>query len=345
MLAIATHIAAGKAWNNCLLEQKKVAMFFCEETQEEIGRKFSAIVDGWPDAEIKRAQTNLITVPLLGEDARLTNIERGQHSGSGKAEEFIRLLQDHDLRDGLVIFDHLQGFTSGDLNGSETATTISREGNKIVDATGASVVFAAHIAKGNINASELGQGFVSGSLAFENAARQLSGLINMPDEAAKIYAVQKSDYVHLGMAKNSYGGPTDGLWLKKVFKPKYHTVVLEPIELLKPAPANKLSINEKLANNIIDYIANHPLTTRNRLDALSGVHEEFKASKTRVRDALKWLIEEGRVEIHTITEKDRIQQSVPKQVKEVLRVIQQKAAREDSMKNMLAAFNPPSEGD
>lgn len=320
LISIAAHVAAGKDWNDAPLEEQKVAMFFCEEDKEEINRKFSALTETWPANDRTLAVENLLLIPLLGIDARLTIIEKGHYRGSGFTEEIIKLLTQHKLKNGLVILDHMQGFTAGDLNISETATAISREANKIVQSTGAAVVLAAHISKANIKATEVEQGFAVGSLAFENATRQLSGLIPMSEEQGKKLGVDgtRKEYVWLSLAKNSYGENNEGLWLKKVYSPLYHTIKLEPIILTAPIPAAKLSENQKLERRIIDYVNNHPFTTRARLDAISGLDGTLKASKTRVRDCVKGLIDSEQIEVRKVTERERLENRIPKQVIDVL---------------------------
>jgi hypothetical protein len=322
LISIASHVAAGKSWNGDPLRQQKAVMFFCEEDQNEVNRKFSAITSSWSQEERQAAEENLLLIPLVGVDARLTTIDKGHHGGSGVTEQIIGLLNQFEVKDGLVILDHMQGFTAGDLNLSETATAISREANKIVRCTGGAVVLAAHISKNNIKATEFEQGFAVGSLAFENATRQMSGLIPMSEEQAKKYGLEglKRDYVWLSIAKNSYGRTTDGVWLKKVLSPEYHTITLEPALLSIPIPAAKLSENQKIAKRIADYVAKHPNSTKNTLDRISGVNGEFKASKVKVRDCLKVMLETGEIEIHIVTAKERLEHSIPKQVKDVLRV-------------------------
>ena len=322
LMSIGIYIAAGKIWNGYSLKQKKVAMFFCEETQEEIDRKFSAIVDSWNDEEREEALKNFAAISFLGQDARLTLIDGKQYTGTGMAEQIIQFLKEFELKNGLVIFDHMQGFTSGDLNSSETSTSICLEANKIVEATGAAVVLAAHVSKNNIKAETVEQGFAVGSLAFENATRQMSGITYMSPEQAKKYGLegQQRDYVQLGVAKNSYGAITEGLWFQKVFSPKFHTVVFEPISLQVPISPAKLSAYQRLSSQLKDYLVKHPYTTKNRLDALSGKDEIFNESKSKIRDALKSLIDTGEIFLHSITDEERIEHSLSKQVKEVLRV-------------------------
>lgn len=337
LMTIACHVAAGKNWNNAPIQQQKVAMIFCEEESQEINRKFSAVTYDWTDEKRQLAIDNLLLIPLLGEDARLTVIEKNHYKGSGVAEELIDLFNNFGLADGLVIFDHMQGFASGDLNISETATAICREANKIVSATGSAVVFAAHISKQNIKAEEVEQGFAVGSLAFENATRQMAGLIPMTSENAKKFGVEqtRSEYVWLGIAKNSYGSSSDGLWIKKIVSSDYHTVVMEPVMLTPPIPPERLSEFEKISKRIVDYIAKHSNTTKNTIDGLSGRDGEFKASKAKVRDCLKALVDSGVVVIVEVTDNMRSQHSIPKQVKEVLRTNKDKTASKPADMNKL----------
>jgi AAA domain len=327
LLSIGCHVAAGKDWNGHPVRQQKVAMFFCEETQEEISRKFSAITEFWTNSERSKAISNLITIPLLGEDARLTEIDRNQYRSSGTTAKIIALLHQFELKNGLVILDHMQGFTAGDLNLSETATAICREANAIVDATGAAVVLAAHISKANIHAKEVEQGFAVGSLAFENATRQMSGMIPMSEEIARKFGLEatRKDYVRLALAKNSYGASDNGLWLRKVYTPNYHTIVIEPVDLITPVPASKLNEIQKISGSIYNYLLHNPFTTSNRIDMLSGKNGQFKASKDKIRTALKDLIEAGSVECSAISEQERKEHRIPKQVKNILRIKNAKA--------------------
>jgi hypothetical protein len=321
LIAIAAHIAAGKKWNDQPLQQTKVVIFSVEETQEELNRKFSALVDSWSPQERQAAIDNQLLVSLLGQDARLTVLERGQYRSSGIAEKMIQLVESFGLRDGLIILDHMQGFASGDLNISETATSICREANKIVDATGAAVVFAAHISKANIKAEDVEQGFAVGSLAFENSTRQMSGMITMTEEQAKKYCLEhcRKEYVWLGVPKNSYGNSSGGMWLRKVFSLKYHTVVMEPVMLSLPVPAARKSANEKLADRLVEYLTSNPWVTKNQLDGLAGEDGIFKASKQRIRDVLGSLIDTGWVDLHPVTAADKVTHGLGKQVNEVLK--------------------------
>jgi hypothetical protein len=216
----------------------------------------------------------------------------------------------------------MQGFVSGDLNSSETSAAISREANKIVDATGAAVVLAAHISKANIGAEKVEQGFASGSLAIENAARQMAGMIGMTEAAAKLYGLEatRHDYVRLEISKNSYGPAGAGMWMRKVFSLKHHTVVIEPVTLTMPLSAARKSANEHLGDRVAAHLGQNSWVTKNMLDGIAGEDGPLKASKAKVRECVKGLLDEGLLYLYEVTESDRSEHGIAKQVTEVLRL-------------------------
>jgi len=319
-VAVACHVAAGKDWNGTPVTALKVMMFCVEEMVAEINAKISACIFDWPEDVRNKCIRNLCVFSCLDGDYRLTKIDRNQYVGTGVADEMIAAIDQFGA--SLVIIDHLQGFASGDLNGSETATAMAREANKIVAATGAAVVLTAHISKANIGAQSVQQGFISGSLAFENAARQMVGLIPMPDADAKRFGVEamKSEYLKLEIPKNSYGPSGAGMYLRRMHQPSYHTVRIEPVSLTEPLPAVRQSAHETLCEKVIDYIKRHPDVTKNKLDAASGADGFFRASKVRVRAALDDLLKAGNVVMTPVTEVIRSRHQLGKQVKHLLEV-------------------------
>ncbi len=322
LIGHACHIAAGKSWNDQPIVQRKVFYFSVEETREELTRKFSAITQNWSDEERQRVTENLLLVPMLGQDVRLVTNERGSYHGSGVAEKMIGMAREFDLEDGVIFLDHMQGFASGDLNSSETATAICREANKIAEKTGSAVVFAAHISKANIKATSIEQGFAVGSLAFENALRQMVGIITMREEDAKKYGITQDhrQYSRLEVPKNSYGPSDGGIWLRKVYSPDYHTVVVEPVQLTSPVQQSFKSSNERLLEDVLTHLSTNQWITRNQLDGLSGKDGKFKVSKSRLRDVVAMGIDFGSIFVHTVSPEERNINGLAKQVKEVLRV-------------------------
>lgn len=324
VVSIACHVAAGKDWNGYKLRQAKVIIISVEETQAELDRKFSAVIESWTPTERQDAEDNLRLVSCIGQDVRLITTEYGKQLGTGWAEAIIKLANEFGVNgNGVVFLDHLQGFASGDLNSSETATGIAREANRIVDGTGSAVVFAAHISKGNIKAETVEQGFAVGSLAIENAARQLSGMIRMTEDQAKTYGFdedQRQNYRWLGLPKNSYGEANAGVWLKAEFVPKFHTVTMIPVTLTPVAKKRPTTANDALKQRIIDYLIRTPFTSGNQLDAACGQSGPLKASKAKVRSARDELIAEGRITSNPVTDAERKAYNIAKQVKEVYRV-------------------------
>lgn len=332
-LAMLAHCAAGKSWDGYPVTKSAAIMFCVEEVREELHRKYSALVAGWSEAERAECTKNLLLVSCVGMDARLTVIDYGAHRETSAPQEVIELAKEHEARCGVAIgticFDHLQGFTSGDLNGSETAVTLARAGNRIASGTGAAVVFTAHIAKANIGATELSAGFTTGSLAFENAMRQVVGLIPMSEDKAKQYGVEdfRKDYIWAGLIKNSYADPDSGCWLKKRVSTDYHTVVVEPACLVEPTKTKAKPANEALIDRIREYVAARQWVTRNQIDLAAGEDGPLKAGQTKVRAALSVMLEQGALVTHDVTETERQRHQLDKRVRQVLRVFGRQSSR------------------
>ena len=322
IIKIGAHIAVGKKWGDANLKQRRVIVFCIEENQAELNRKFGAAVKGWLDAERKLASDNLRLVSCLGMEARLTSFDERQVEGTGIAERMIEAAKEFDAN--VIVIDHLQGFVSGDLNLSDTATALSREANKIVSATGAAVVIAAHIAKGNINAQGVDHGFTTGSLAFENAARQVIGIIRMPDADAKKYGLEhiKHNYMRLEVPKNSYGPAGVGVYLAKVHVPDFHTITVESFTPQQPVSGKMQTRHERLKQDLLDHITKTVGATPNGLDGLAGMTGQFKASKETIRNAMKELVGDGATRLRYTSKEERKALSLSRQVKQVYEVVE-----------------------
>jgi hypothetical protein len=315
IITMAAHIAAGKAWGPDPITRRKVLVFCIEENQSELNRKYGAAVHSWSAVERGRAEENLRLISCLDRDARLTITVNRQVDVTGVSDEIIRAAKEFDAE--VIVLDHLQGFVSGDLNNSDTATALARASNKIVAETGAAVVQAAHIAKANINAQDVFDGFTTGSLAFENAARQVTGVIPLPDnDAKKLGPVDvKSDYLMIGMPKNSYGPSREKAYLRKVYVPDFHTITVEPYVPIARSPTR--STIDRIKDAILDHVKNHPGTTANSLDNLSGKAGPFRATKQDIRVAVQDLMSEGLLVSKTLTKEEREALGLPHQVTRV----------------------------
>lgn len=317
LISMAAHIAAGKSWGDALLTRRRVLMFFVEEEQQELDRKFGATTETWSDPERKAAADNLRLVSCLGRDVRLTLVE-----GYASAET---QLADHIINAGLafgaefIVCDHLQGFTGGDLNSSDTATSLARAANAIVAATGAAVVFTAHTNKAHIRVQTVDAGFATGNLAFENAARQVVGVIPVPEEEAKKLKIEaeSASYMVMEMPKNSYGPSRARGYLKRILVPDFYSVRVEPW-----APplgiSTVISAKERLETAIITVVRGTPGITRNKLEAQAGKKNALKASKDVVRKAIQNLLDEKVLEERAPTEAERKTHKLPQQVRTIL---------------------------
>lgn len=317
----ASHIAAGKPYDGSNIQQRKVIVFNVEENQDELNRKYGAAVNGWTDAEREAAADNLRLISCLNMDARLTCFDGRQASGTGLAEKMIDAAQTFGAE--VVVIDHLQGFVSGDLNLSDTATALSREANKIVSATGAAVIIAAHIAKHNINAQGVDSGFTTGSLAFENAARQVIGIIPMPDQVAKNHHLEhvKRNYMCIGVPKNSYGPAGGGAYIAKVPVPSFHTITVEPFTPRTPVSGAVQTRQDKLKQKLYAYVTDNTGVTQNQLVKLAGLKGQFNASKETIQGAMEELRSDLLVELRNVSSEERKRLKLPRQVKQIYEVM------------------------
>ncbi len=311
----AAHMAAGKAWGGDPIVRRKVLVFCIEESWEELNRKYGAAVHSWMDEERAKAEENLRLISCLDRDARLTNAVGRQVDVTGVCDQIIRAAK--EFRAEVIFLDHVQGFVSGDLNNSDTATALARASNMIVAQTGAAVVQTAHISKANINAQDVFNGFTTGSLAFENAARQVTGVISLADADAEKFGLVdvKSDYLMVGMPKNSYGPGRAKGYLRKVHVPDFHTITVEPYTPVGRPLMRRGS--ERIKEAVLDYVKSQPGTTPNNLDTLSGKAGQFKATKQEIRRAVQDLIGEGQLVLKTLTKEEREALRLPHQAKRI----------------------------
>lgn len=312
-VAISCHVAAGKVWGKKPVATRNVLYFSAEEDQLELNRKFGATVEQWSQSEQQAAINGLRLISLKGDDPRLTKPD-GRHIVPGDLSTRI-IKASVEFSAELIFLDHLQGLTSGDLNNSDTATMLSQVANEIVSKTGAAVVFTAHTTKSKISAQEVEHGFTTGSLAFENAARQVTGIIFLSnDDAARMsLEATKQQYRKLEMPKNSYGIAGETSYLKTELSIKFNTVSIKPYI----PPIGSMAFESKedaLRRKVRDYIHEHPYISKKQIDDVAGkLKPPFKASKADVRRACKELIEAGSVKYREPTVLERNSHNIPAQ--------------------------------
>jgi hypothetical protein len=301
----------------------KVIMFFVEEDQVELNRKFGAATHDWPQQQREKAADNLRLVSLVGQDPHLT---ARVANGPVAITPLVGTVIENPLsfHADLIVMDHLQGFADGDLNASDTATTLAMAANMIVAATGAAVVFTAHVNKGQINADTVDAGFTTGNLAFENAARQVTGVIKIPEKEAEDFGIVEPDgYMKAIVAKNSYGPRNHAMYIHREYAPDFHTVRVRPYQrAITTHTSSAVPRAERLKTQVIDYVTAQPGTTKNKLDILSGKTGQFKASKNEVRRVVEELLDDKSLRVRTVSSEDKHLLGLPQQVTEILEIVQ-----------------------
>ena len=311
LVALASHIAAGKKWEHEPIEARKVIYIAVEEVLAELNRKVGSTIIDWAQDERTYLENNLRLVSLVGEDSRLTVRHRNELYPSPLVTQIISATQSFNAE--LVILDHLQGFVDGDLNNSDTATALSAAVNRIVASTGAAVTLAAHVNKSQIGAETVGAGFTTGSLAFENAARQVVGVIKLPPEEAKtIGQPSENDILKFVIAKNSYGPVGDHGYFERVYVPDFHTITIRAFSPPQPVMRTFASKSDALDAKILDFLQKHPYRTKRNLDDLAGKDGQFKASRVSIRQAIQRLIDAGMVKLEEIPVSEKKRLSIAK---------------------------------
>lgn len=320
LMSMSCHMAAGQPWGNDPLRARRGIVFSVEETQRELNRKFGACVDAFPERGLRLARQNLALFSMRDRDPRLTIPFGSDVQPSGLGVRIIEAALQH--RAEFIVLDHLQGIVSGDLNNSTTMVAIASECNRIAEQTGAAVIMAAHTSKGNINAERVSHGFATGSLAIENAARQVVGLIPLPPEDAKQFGLQgiADQYIRIEMPKNSYGPGGEVGYLMKQHVPKFHTVTAVPYIPPTQTVRSGMASGARLPAAICQYIQQNVGTTASKLDAQSGERGRFKASRKQVRAALADLISGGTVEERAIDKGERDRLGLKPQIRAILTV-------------------------
>ena len=320
LMAIACHIAAGKPWNDKFLLQRRGIMFSVEETQNELDRKFGASIADWPIQSVRKAQGNFLVYSMTGRDPRLTRSVGRDVQSTGLSAEIIKIALEHHAK--FIILDHLQGMVSGDLNNSDTMVAFAQECNRIATATGAAVIIAAHTTKANLKAETVEHGFSTGSLSIENAARQVVGLIPLPEAEAKAFGLDsvRKNYIRVEMPKNSYGPGGEVSYFAKCYVDKFHTVNVVPYNPPLVSAAPFLSGEQRLQNFILEKISNNSAMTSGAFDKISGAKGELKATRKNVRDALETMKQLNLIEEITLTKQDKKHRGLKCQVTKVYRL-------------------------
>lgn len=223
----------------------------------------------WSQSERDIAIENLRLISLKDRDPRLTRAMGRDIVCTGLADQVSPAALEFEAK--FIVFDHLQGLTGGDMNTSDAATGLAQQANSIVSQTAATVFFRAQTNKSQISAQDVGHGSTTGYLAFENAVRQVTGAIPLPENDAKRLGLEdvRKDYIKLEMLKNRYGITGETGYLKKEIIPHFHTVTLKRYE----PPIGTLIIplgKDSLQQKVYEHIRTNPSPSKNKLEKMSG---------------------------------------------------------------------------
>ena len=134
--------------------------------------------------------------------------------------------------------------------------------------------------------------------------------------------LEADGYMKAVMAKNSYGPAREAMYLHREYVQDFHTVRVRPFKrVITTQTSGLVPRAQRLKMQIVDYVANQPGTTKNKLDTLSGKTGQFKASKNEVRRVVEELLDDKSLRVRTVSSEDKQQLGLPQQVNEILEVV------------------------
>jgi RecA-family ATPase len=177
------------------------------DSPEEVARKGDAV------------DKNFYIKSLAGEDARLlTQDKNGWKVNNRRVQDIIDAAkQIPDLK--LIVLDPASRFRAGDENDNQGATHFVQVAERILKATGATVVITAHVNKGAARGGDDSSGAVRGASGLPDGARMTLLMRTMSEPEAKAQRITPADkwrYVRVDTGKFNYGPPVHETWLRKV---------------------------------------------------------------------------------------------------------------------------------
>lgn len=209
-LNIAISLSTGRAIADGLFPastSRRVVYLAGEESDRLLAERLRSTIDIADQSLLN--PTNLILLPMTGEDCRLVS--------QGKPTELWSELKDLAYGSGLIIVDPIRRFHDGDENDSSAMTQLVVVLESLAKHTGAAVLAVHHANRAS--ASDAGSQHASrGSSALVDGARWQLNLSRMDEKTATAYGLTDSErlsYIAVDIAKSNYLPPKGRSWLKR----------------------------------------------------------------------------------------------------------------------------------
>lgn len=282
----------------CPKEAMKVLVLTAEESNDDLHRRIYNITQesGYTEPEKTLLRENLHICSVSGLNNLFTQrLPEGDYIQTQNVEDLLSFIKPIK-RLGLIVFEPISRFRSGDENNNEAGTRMVEIMERLSIETGATVITASHTNKGTSNADELNQDAIRGASALVDGVRWAAVMRVMTNSEAKKYGInedQRLDYVQFVIPKANNVAPQPNQWFIRCSQG-----FLQLTTLNCTGRNNKQDEYEKVIKKVINFIKKSPLnkySTRKLEEEYAGKNGIFEIGQKSLRAIINRAVEEGKL--------------------------------------------------
>jgi hypothetical protein len=330
MLAIglAAQVALGEAWANKTICKGASLLILGEEDNDEVGRRFNAVVANRFAAEQAEVVRLVRSIPAAGVNIQLVQLAQGAATPTQLGDRIVGLAAELATETGdpvqLIVLDHARLVGAGDSNDASHVTELTRVLTYVAQQTNACVLLIGHSPKSvhGKAAEELSQADFAGSGAYVDNARSAFLMTTLKKEEAKRFGVPetaRSQYVRFDVIKNNYGPTGEVIYFLRRHDPVWQVSVLEPVKL-QPKQKTPVATNtRKVLDDLNHCIAAGKLFSRSGFtQRRSGKDGPIGVSEKELRELVEGMLANGLLAERPPTDDERRLKRISSNVRTVL---------------------------
>ena len=270
-----------------------------EDSQEEINARFSAIMEGFSDAQRDLLKKNIRAISMVGKGFNLVSVKGRNAEPTGYSDlliaKIIELKEVTNLDRAVLVIDHARLMASVDWNDAAQVTVLTTELIKISHDAGAAVILIAHSPKNTASPDhEVSQADIAGSSALVDNARYVGLVRGMSPKEAKDLGVKsdtRDNYIKFECVKSNYSKKGLIGWFIKTSCANHHVATHTYVEPCKTIPTKEGDSADE--SKVIKYIRANPNLTLTDLRKRAGKNGVLGLSDLKIRDIVNTLLEKG----------------------------------------------------
>ena len=330
MLAIglAAQVALGEAWAGKAVSKGAALLILGEEDNDEVGRRFNALVANRFAAEQAEVVRLVRSIPAAGVNIQLVQLTQGAATPTQLGDRIIDLAAELATETGepvqLIVLDHARLVGAGDSNDASHVTELTRVLTYVAQRTNACVLLIGHSPKSvHSKATEdLSQADFAGSGAYVDNARSAFLMTTLKNDEAKRFGVPetvRSQYVRFDVMKNNYGPTGEVIHFLRRHDPDRQVSVLEPVTLKPKQKTPVATTKQKVLDDLNRCKTEGKLFSRSGFaQRRSGKDGPLGVSEKELRGLLEEMLANGLLEERSPTDDERRLQRISSNVRTVL---------------------------